>query len=234
MSRTLLLMLALAACGKKSETPDPKPVDPGSAGSGSASALPPPKLDGDPCENGVARLYAAIQATGTAEEKAANTKDTLKMEIASCKAEPYPPALVACMNRIEGVVDYMDKCYKAAFAGAIDLKIVREFDAAQNNSMVTPSPFSIEGDFVVFNKAGRCGLISKKLHPAEGVLAICGGTVIAGPFTTPDEVEHVATDMRAEMADAEKLKARVAKSFSSTCAACRYTVHDMAGKLIAP
>ncbi|MBS1119363.1 MAG: hypothetical protein H6Q90_1591 [Deltaproteobacteria bacterium] len=222
------LMVLSTACSKKVDPkPDPAPQpDPG-------SAIVPVKPAGPPtCEAGLQRLYDAIQRTGLPEEQAANTPDTLAEQVAQCKRQPWPLALVACMNEIDSVELYMSRCYKAAFAGEIDLKLVREIDAAADTSAMQPPVFFIDGDFLVFDQTSRCGLVSKKLPPAEGVLVVCGGKVLAGPFTTPDEVQRVAIGVRLLAADPAKLKRELPLKYPTSCPTCRYTVHDAQGKLV--
>jgi len=225
-------MLVVAACGKKPDATTDKPEGPGSGVPVGGAVLKPIDPSAEPCQAGVERLFAIIKATGTAEEKAANTPELMTGQIAACKGQPWPAALVKCIGTIDSVPGYMSKCYKAAFTGDIELKTIRQLDAAVDTSRIKPSVFEIEGDFVVFNKAKRCGLISKKLPPVEGVLAICGGKVIAGPLTTPEEVEAVAVVMRVEMADGDQLMMKVQQQFPPSCASCRYTVRDAKGDIV--
>ncbi len=218
-----LLVIAMA-CGKKS---DPTPAaDP--AVEAAKPATPAT------CETGLQRLYDAIQKTGLPDEKAANTPETLADRIRQCKSQPWPPAMVSCMNQIDSVEAYMSRCYKAAFSGDIELKLVRELDASVDLSEAVPPVFAIEGDFVVFDKGAHCGLVSKKLLPVEAVFVVCGGRVLAGPFTTPAEVDQVAADLRAVVSAKGSVATEIPKKYPAGCATCRYSVHDAAGKLVGP
>ncbi len=207
-----------AGCGKSGTTDKPDNVDPAKP---VASGSPPAKADGDACEVSDKHVFKLMEASE--KFKHLVTADAMAKEVSTCRTEAWPAPLVDCFTTASSVDEILEKCNKLAFSGELDMKPTR---------VVDPGGDSQEGDFVMFNKAERCGSMLKKRFGAEAVFVLCKGKVIAGPLTTPAEIEAVFAELSKLSANAHELTMSVMKNWPTKCSNCKYRVYDENGILI--
>jgi len=218
-----IAVVLVVGCGKsgsdktdktdKTDNTDPaKPSEP---------AAPTAKAGGDACEASAKHVFALMEASD--KFKHLVTADAMAKEISTCRTEAWPAPLVDCFTKASNVDEILETCNKLAFTGELDLKPTRE---------VPPGEDSQEGDFVVFNKAERCGSMLKKKFGAEAVFVLCKGKVIAGPLTTPAEIDAVFAELSKLSANAHELTMSVMKNWPTKCSNCKYRVYDENGVLI--
>lgn len=220
MKLAVVAILVTVGCGKSADKIEPTDKDPAKSNAGGSTA-PTAKATGDACEASAKHVFALMEASE--KHKHLVTPDAMAKEIAQCREEAWPAPLVDCFTKASSVDELLEKCNKLAFTGELDMKPLRE---------VAPGEDSNEGDFVVFNKAERCGSMLKKRFGAEAVFVLCKGKVIAGPLTTPAEIEAVFAELGKLSANAHDLTMSIMKNWPKGCVNCKYRVYDENGVLI--
>jgi hypothetical protein len=233
---TLALALMMLGCKNKSDPAGANPAGvttvpttPESGATDGSTTVAAAVQLSDACDAPVRHVYALLAASDQADHRVLSTAEALANALRRCRDEAWPAELLACSGAATTVDEIVDKCNKLAFTGDVDLRTVREIDALSRGE--NPPRFTVDGDFVVFNRKARCGMLFKQRYGSDAMFITCGGKVVAGPLTTPTEIHGVMGELSARSADAHALTMRIMNNYPSGCGTqCRYRVYDANGR----
>ena len=214
MNRTVaILALALVACSKHDATPaaPPSPNQPIAA---PPPATPPRGLAALSKDQAAAPPTPPTEAPSAPTEAPAEPPTETPTEAPTAPAEPRPEP-------------------SPPPARAVDLAIVRSFDALADNSAVTPRPLSVGGDYVEFDRAARCGFLSYESRPGAddgAYFILCKGQPVAGPLTTAAQIREVTAALAARESQRHQLMQNIISQYP--IAAAHYRVYDQGGVLV--
>lgn len=126
---------------------------------------------------------------------------------------------------------FLAACSSQSGSDSTRLTIKRSYYTADENK---PADMGTrDGDYSYFKKlesGGTAGFLYKTT-PREEVYVLWDGQVIAGPLTTPQQIEEVVAELSSQMKEEHETRTSIMNNWP-TGGNQRYRVYDADGKLI--
>jgi hypothetical protein len=126
---------------------------------------------------------------------------------------------------------FLAACGAQSDGDGTSLTIKRSYYTADENK---PADMGTrDGDYSYFKKlegGGTAGFLYKTI-PREEVYVLWDGQVIAGPLTTPQQIEEVVAELSSQMRSEHETRTSIMNNWP-TGTQSRYRVYDEDGKLI--
>ncbi len=166
------------------------PATPAAADAKPTPPTEPAKSTQASCRVLLEHVTDVLRTTGSEATKAGLKSP--EASIARCEAQTNDPVLVQCFMdaTTEAAVD---ACNIAGFPGEVDGTATRRTEALEDNSGLTPPIFTLDGDYMSWDK--DCGILYREAPPAGALFIACKDKVKIGPIVNAAKLDSVMAEL---------------------------------------